>query len=95
MIIQKLIVKHKTLILCGDWNINFPQTSPHTRELNNMLLWYNLEHIVNVPIRITKTTATLLDVVITNEKKSINSLKVMDFSVSLCTNFIYSNIRIQ
>jgi len=29
MIIQKL-----TLILYGDWNINFLQTSPHTRELN-------------------------------------------------------------
>ena len=37
MIIQKLTGKHKTLILCGDWNINFHQTSPHTRELNNLL----------------------------------------------------------
>jgi len=78
MIIQKLIVKHKTLILCGERNINFLQTSPHARELNNLLLRYNLEHIIKVPTRITKTTATLLDVVITNEKKSINSLKVMD-----------------
>jgi hypothetical protein len=94
MIIQKLIVKHKTLILCGDWNINFFQTSPLTKELNNMLLRYNLEHIVNVPTRITKTTVTLLNVVITNEK-SLSSLKVMDFGLSLCTNFIYSNIRIQ
>jgi len=82
MIIQKLIVKHKILILCGDWNINFLQTNPHTREKNNMLLRYNLEHIVNVPTRITKTTATLLDVVIINEKKSINSLKVMDLRLS-------------
>jgi len=81
MIIQKLIVKHKTLILCGDWNINFLQTSPHTRELNNLLLWYNLKRTVNVPTRITKTTATLLDVVITNEKKSINSLRVMDLGL--------------
>jgi exonuclease III len=68
MIMQKLIVKHKILILCGDWNINFLQGSPHTRELN-MLLWYNLKHTVNVLTRITKTTATLLGVVIINEKK--------------------------
>jgi hypothetical protein len=41
----------------------------------------NLKHIVNVPTRITKNTATLLDVVITNEK-SINSLKVIDLGLS-------------
>jgi hypothetical protein len=76
------MVKHKTLILCGDWNINFLQTNSHTRELNNLLLQYNLKHIVNVPTRITKTTATLLDVVITNEKKFINSLKIMDLGLS-------------
>jgi hypothetical protein len=82
LIIQKLMMKFKTLILCGDWNINFFQTSSHTKELNNLLLRYNLKHIVNVPTRITKITATLLDVLITNEKKSINSLKVMDLGQS-------------
>jgi len=81
MIIQKLTGKHKTLILCGDWNINFLQTSPHTRELNNLLLRYNLKHTVNAPTRITKTIATLLDVVI-NEKKCINALRVMDLGLS-------------
>jgi len=79
---QKLIVKHKTLILCEDWNISFFQASPHTRELNNVLLWYYLKHTVIVPTRITKTTAALLGVVITNEKKSINSLRVMDLGLS-------------
>jgi hypothetical protein len=76
------MVKHKSLILCRDWNINFLQTSPHTRELNNLLLCYNLKHIVNVPTRIIKTAATLLDVMITNKNKSIKSLKVMDLGLS-------------
>jgi hypothetical protein len=61
-------VKSKTLILCGDWNINYFQTNLHTSELNNLLLRYNLKHVVNGPTRIAKTTATILDVVITNEK---------------------------
>ena len=82
LIIQKLMWKHKTLILCIDWNIHFLQTSPQKRELNSLHLQYNLKHIVNVPNRITKTTASLLDVVITNEKKSINSLRVMDLGLS-------------
>ena len=82
MIIQKLIGKHKTLILCGDWNINLLQSSPYTRELNDLLLWYNFKSAVNIPNRITKNTASLLNVVITNEKKYINSLRVMDLGLS-------------
>jgi hypothetical protein len=61
---------------CGDWNINSIQNSPHERELR-----YNLKHTVNVPTRITKTTATLLDVMITNENNSIGSSVVMDLSL--------------
>jgi exonuclease III len=59
LIIQKLMGKRKTLILRGDWNINFLQTSPQKRVLDSLLLRYNLKHIVNVPTRNTKTTATL------------------------------------
>jgi hypothetical protein len=79
LIIQKLMGKHKTLILCRDQNINFLQISPQKRELNSLLLLCNPKH---VPTGITKTAATLLDVVITNEKKSINCLRVMDLGLS-------------
>ena len=41
LLIQKLMVKHNTLILCGDWNINFLQNSPQKRELNSLLLRYS------------------------------------------------------
>ena len=82
MIIQKSIGKHKTLIFCGDWNINLLQSSPYRREFNDLLLRYNLKSAVNVPTRITKNTASLLDVVITNEKKCISSLRVMDLGLS-------------
>ena len=81
-IIQRLIEKHKTLILCGDWNINLLQSSPHTKELNDLFLRYNLKSLVNVPTRITKNTASLLDVVITNEVKYVNSILVMDLGLS-------------
>ena len=80
--IQKLMKKHKTLILCGDWNINFLHHSTHTIDLNNLLLRYNLKHTVHVPTRITKTTAMLLDVVITNERKLVNYTTVMDLGLS-------------
>jgi len=82
MITHKLTGKHQNLIVCGGWNINFLQTSPHTRELNNLHLRYNLKYTVNISTRITKTTATLLGVVITNEKKCVNSLRVMGLGLS-------------
>ena len=82
MIIQKVLGKYKTLILCRNWNINLLQNSPYTREFNDLLLQYNLKSAVNVPTRITKNTASLLDVVITNEKKFINCLRVMDLGLS-------------
>jgi hypothetical protein len=82
LILQQVTVKRKTVILCGDWNINSFQTNLHTSEFNNLLLRYNLKHVVNGPTRIAKTKATLLDVVITNEKKSINFLKIMGLGLS-------------
>jgi hypothetical protein len=96
LILQQLTVKCKTLMLCGEWNINFFQTNLQTRELNNLLLRYNLKDVVNGPTRITKNTATLLDVVITNEK-SINLLKIMDLGLSdhYAQFFFHSNIRLQ
>ena len=90
MIMQKLIRKHKTLILCGDWNIDTLKSSPHAKELNNLLLRYNLKNLVNTPTRITKNTASLLDVVITNEKNYVN-LSVMDLGLS---DHIAQNISI-
>ena len=84
MIIQKLIDKHKTLILCGDWNINLLQSSNHAKEMNNLLLRYNLKCLVNAPTRITENTASLSDVIIINEDKYANSLNIMDFGLSDC-----------
>ena len=85
---QKL-KKKKTLILCRDWNNNFLQPSPHTLDLNNLLLRYNLKHTVHVPTRITKNTAMLLDVVIMNERKSVNYVTVVDLGLSdHCTQLL-------
>ena len=50
--------------------------------MNGLLLRYNLKIIENVPTRVTKNMATLLDVVITNDEKSINSLRVTNLGLS-------------
>ena len=68
IIIQTLIVNNKILILDGDWNIIFLHKSWNKREFNNFILCYNVKHTANIPIRITKYTLTMLDVMTINEK---------------------------
>jgi len=57
------------LTLCGDWNIKFLYRSSNERGLNYLLLRYNLKCTVNVPTTFTKSSSTLLDVLMINEKK--------------------------
>ena len=60
-----------------------PPIKPPYKGIERLLfLRYNLKSLVNVPTRITKNTASLLDVVITNEVKYINSIRVMDLGLS-------------
>jgi hypothetical protein len=72
LIIQKLIVKNKILILSGEWNINFLQKSFNARELNIIFWRYHLKHTVSVPPTVTKSTSTLLDIMIIYKKISCN-----------------------
>ena len=54
----------------------------YSPDTDNLFLRYNLKCLVNVPTRITKNTASLLDVVITNDVKYVNSIRVMDLGLS-------------
>jgi len=61
------------LFLCGDWNANFLQKCPNLLDLKNLLLVYNLENMVDSPTRITHSSATQIDVMITNSKCAIQT----------------------
>jgi exonuclease III len=82
LIIQELSNKNKRLILSGDWNINFLQDGLHVREINNVLIRYNLTNTVKVPTRITKTSSSLLDVIIIHEEKLIEPARVIELGMS-------------
>jgi hypothetical protein len=66
--------------LSGEWNINFLQDGLHVREINNVLIRYNL--INKVPTRITKTSSSLLDVIIIHEEKLIEPARVIELEMS-------------
>jgi hypothetical protein len=49
------------IIICGDLNINYLIEHPQKRQLDNLLLLYNLKTIVNFPTRSSNSSASALD----------------------------------
>ena len=52
------------------------------RDLCDLLDIYNLKNLIASPTRITKTSKTLLDLILTNNKKRILSSGVVDVQIS-------------
>ena len=49
------------IIICGDININYLAENEQKRQIDNLLLMYNLTAIVNFPTRINNTSASAID----------------------------------
>jgi exonuclease III len=81
-VIKKIIVRKKQIILCGDWNINFMQESKKLRDLQEILLLYNLVNTVTSPTRVSKNSTSLIDVIITNKEITRDTATVIDLGYS-------------
>ncbi len=61
------------------------KTSPdatYTRQLNFLCSLYQLDQSINKPTRETNTSATLIDLVLTNAKENISTSGVIDLGMS-------------
>ena len=81
-VIQNIKQKKKTLLLCGDWNVDFLQDSSKLFKLKKLFMMYNLTNVVTTPTRITKKTATLLDVMVVNNPNVVKQVSVIDMGFS-------------
>ena len=63
------------------------KTSPdaHTRQLHFLCSLYQLDQLINKPTRETNTSATLIDLVLTNAKENISTSGVIDLGMSDCS----------
>jgi len=52
--IQKVQVRKRRLILCGDWNTNFMQDIRRLRDVQELLSLHNLVNTVRSPTRVKK-----------------------------------------
>jgi exonuclease III len=65
--LNKVQIKGRLLVLCGDWNINLLEENTYQKALQNPLLSNNLQNTVLCPTPVTPNTCFLLDVIIRNK----------------------------
>jgi hypothetical protein len=82
LVIQKIQSKKKKIVLCGDWNLNFLIDSTRIHELENLLLSYDLINTVSSPTRITSSSESLIDVIVTNREYLEQRATVIDLGLS-------------
>ena len=72
------------LYVMEDLNCNTDKFSPdhNTRKLLFLTALYQLEQLINEPTRVTKTSASLIDLVFTNKRKNISHLGVIHLGIS-------------
>jgi len=73
---------NKKPVLCGDWNLNFMVNNKILQELQNLLESYNMMNTVWSPTRITPSTESLIDVIITYKDIPILSTAVVELCLS-------------
>lgn len=60
-VLQFIYSPTQRIIICGDINIDYLLISEQRKQLDNLLLLYNLASIVNFPTRITNTSSSSID----------------------------------
>lgn len=77
-------------ILVGDFNLNFLDDTYYCKKIKNLLTSYGINQLIADPTRITNTSSTLIDYVLTNQngiKATVHSCpKITDHSV-ISVNF--------
>ena len=82
LIILKIQSRNKKPLLCGDWNLNFMVNNKRLQELQNLLESYDMMTTARSLTRITPSTESLTDVIITNKDIPVFSTAVVELGFS-------------
>ena len=82
--VQRCDIEHKQLILMGDINSDYAKTplDVHTRTLQFISSVYQLEQLIKEPTRVTKSSATTIDLIFTNTVDNIATSGVIHLGIS-------------
>ena len=96
-LIRKLTTKKKSLLLCGDWNIDTLNAHRNQKDLANLLQRFNLVNTVIHPTRETTYTSSSIDVMITNRTHYTNLSNIYELGLSdhyaQVLTMIHKNVR--
>jgi exonuclease III len=81
-LVDRIHKESKKPIICGDWNINLLQENEQTWALENILVSYDLRNTVTVPTRVTSSSKSLIDVMITNKHFNKNYIEIVNMGFS-------------
>lgn len=81
-LLQFLLKNTSQVILCGDLNIDLLEDTSSSRKLNSLLQSYNLTCFVNIPTRISSSSATCIDHVFSDINPNNIEVEVMNTALS-------------
>ena len=84
LFLSKWDAENKELIVVGDFNCDVSKSQPdsHTQRLNFLSSLYQLKQFINEPTRVTPTSATLIDLILTNTPENIFQFGVIHLGIS-------------
>ena len=71
-VLNKLSYEDKKTILMGDFNCDYLKENHH-REVKNLFVSYGYKQLIEKATRITETSETLIDVILTNSPQTIRN----------------------
>lgn len=86
---------NKPIYILGDLNCNLLNSSdPASQALVNFCTSFNLSQMITQPTRVTESSATLIDVILTSHENLIIDTKVMPSSIS-DRDLIYAVLKLK
>ena len=93
--VQSCNIEHKQLILMGDINSDYAKTpfDVRTRTLQFISSVYQLVQLIKEPTRVTKTSATIIDLIFTNLVDNTATFGVIHLHVGILDHSLIYAVR--
>ena len=84
LFLSKCDIENKELIIVGDLNcdVSNPLPNSHAHRLKFLCSLYQLKQFINEPTRVTSTSATIIDLILTNTPENILQSGVIHLGIS-------------
>ena len=69
--LTNVVKTNKEIIILGDFNIDYNKTD--NRDFKSLLNIFGLNQVITEPTRTTKTSSTLIDLIMTNRPENITN----------------------